>query len=323
MMKTRASLIVINWNGAAFLDACLQALLPQAQAGDEIIVVDNDSTDDSVQLVQAHFSGVQVLCNERNRGYAGGANTGLRAAQGDTLVLLNPDVKVHAGCLAALKEALGEKKVGVVGCKLYYPGGDVIQHAGGIITFPQATADHHGYRQRDNGQWEQERQVDYVTGAALALQRDVLDEVGFFDEGFYPAYYEEADYCFRARQAGYEVHYAPQAVATHHEHAALGEESYHYLRYFHRNRLRFVLKHRGPRYFLDDFMPAEMDWLKKAPLRARYVLNNAYLDVMLDYPKYHLDQSEINAVIQALSNLRDTLKNKNILTTDCTDCTDF
>jgi GT2 family glycosyltransferase len=305
---TSASLIVINWNGAAFLAACLEALLEQVTAKDEIIVVDNDSTDHSIELVRARFPGVRVLCNRRNRGYAGGANTGLRAARGDALVLLNPDVEARAGWLAALKAALKDTQVGVAGCKLYYPGGDVIQHAGGITRFPQATADHHGYRQHDDGQWDQEREVDYVTGAALALRRDILDAVGFFDEGFYPAYYEEADYCFRARQAGYGVRYVPQAVATHHEHAALGEESYHYLRYFHRNRLRFVLKHRGPGYFLDDFMPAELDWLKKAPLRVRYVLNNAYLDVMLDYPKHHLDQSEVNAVLQALNDLRDALK---------------
>jgi GT2 family glycosyltransferase len=305
---TSASLIVINWNGAAFLAACLQALLAQVTAKDEIIVVDNDSTDHSVELVRAHFPGVQVLCNARNRGYAGGANTGLRAARGDVLVLLNPDAEVHDECLAVLKGALQDKRVGIVGCKLYYPGGEVIQHAGGIINFPQATADHHSYRQHDNGQWNQEREVDYVTGAALALRRDILDEVGFFDEGFYPAYYEEADYCFRVRRAGYDVRYVPQAVATHHEHTALGEKSYHYLRYFHRNRLRFVLKHRGPGYFLDDFVPAELDWLAKMPLRARYVLNNVYLDVMLDYPKYHHDQSEINAVLQALGNLRRALK---------------
>jgi GT2 family glycosyltransferase len=284
---TLASIIVINWNGAAYLDACLKALLAQTAAGDEVLVVDNDSTDGSVELLRSRFPDVRLVRNARNLGYAGGANVGLRSAQGDLFVLLNPDVEVHPGWLRALMGALREEQVGVVGCKLYYPDGQTIQHAGGIITFPLATADHYGYRQRDEGQWDREREVDYVTGAALALRRDVLDGVGFFDEGFYPAYYEEVDFCFRARDAGYQVRYVPEAVATHHEHAALGEESYWYIRYFHRNRLRFVLKHRGPQWFVEDFVPAEKAWVREGvPPRARRAFGSVYLEVLLDYPRW-------------------------------------
>jgi GT2 family glycosyltransferase len=314
---TRASIIVINWNGAAFLDTCLEALLAQVGSEDEIIVVDNNSTDNSVGLLRARFPGVKLLCNERNLGYAGGANVGLRAAQGDVCILLNPDVQVHAGWLAALKDALQDERAGVVGCKLFYPGDEVIQHAGGIIHFPRATADHYGYRQRDEGQWNQARKVDYVTGAALALRRDLLDKVGFFDEGFYPAYYEEVDFCFRVREAGYQVRYVPGAVATHYEHAALGEESEHYIRFFHRNRLRFVLKHYEPQRFLNDFLPAEMDWLRQgAPFRARHVLGSVYLDAMLSYPRLYLDHGAVsdesdsdtvNVILEALAGLRDQI----------------
>jgi GT2 family glycosyltransferase len=284
---TRASIIVINWNGAAFLEMCLKALLTQTTVEDEIIVVDNDSIDNSVEFVRSHFPDVELLCNEHNLGYAGGANVGLRAARGDVCILLNPDVEVHRGWLRALKDVLVDKGVGVAGCKLYYPGEEIIQHAGGIIRYPLAAADHHGYRQRDEGQWDGEREVDYVTGAALALRRDVLDGVGLFDEGFCPAYYEEVDFCFRVRDAGYQVRYVPEAVATHHEHAALGEESYAYIRYFHRNRLRFVLKHRGPQWFVKEFVPAEKAWVREGvPSRARRAFSSVYLEVLLDYPRW-------------------------------------
>lgn len=311
---TPTSIIVINWNGAAFLERCLQALLDQTSLQDEIMVVDNDSTDNSVELVRSHFAGVKLYCNERNLGYAGGANVGLRAAQGEMLILLNPDVQVHTGWLSALKEVLGDKRVGVAGCKLYYPGNEIIQHAGGIINFPLALADHYGYRQRDAGQWDQEREVDYVTGAALALRRDLLDEVGLFDEEFAPAYYEESDFCFRVREAGYQVLYVPRATATHHEHAALGEQSDRYFGYFHRNRLRFVLKHRGPQYFLTDLMPAEREWLQaRASLRERMILPRVYLATMLAYPSLYLERwpshggretDDVYAVLEALSSLR-------------------
>ena len=311
---TPASMIVINWNGAAFLKVCLEALLVQAMDEDEIVVVDNNSTDHSVELLRTDFLGVKLLCNERNLGYAGGANVGLRAAQGEVLVLLNPDVQVHAGWLAALKGALKDERVGVAGCKLLYPGDEVIQHAGGIINFPLATADHYGYRQRDEGQWDQEREVDYVTGAALALRRDVLGKVGFFDEGFYPAYFEEVDFCFRVRKAGYQVRYVPGAVATHHEHASVQEGSPRYLRLFHRNRLRFVLKHCEPQRFLDDFVPAEIEWLKGsiAP-QERAVLPHVYLVSMLAYPGLYLDcwagrggrnMDAVDTVLEAIANLR-------------------
>jgi len=310
----RASLIVVNWNGAAFLDACLQALLSQVAPDDQVLVVDNHSTDASVALVRARFPQVALIDNARNLGYAGGANVGLRAARGDVLILLNPDVTAHAGWLAALKAACRDARVGVAGGKLLYPGGEIIQHAGGMIHFPMATADHYGYRQRDQGRWDRARDVDYVTGAALALRRDVLETVGLFDEAFYPAYYEEVDFCFRARQAGYAVRYVPQAVATHHEHASVGEESDLYRRCFHRNRLRFVLKHRGPRYFVDEVVPAERAWLNaNRSVRFRRVLGSVYLASLLDGPSLCLAYEEdgaddaVAALLDALAGLRDGL----------------
>jgi GT2 family glycosyltransferase len=310
---TSASLIVINWNGAAFLDVCLHALLAQATAEDEIIVVDNYSTDHSLELVRSSFPHVKLICNQRNLGYAGGANTGLRAARGEVRVLLNPDVKVHAGWLSALKATLEDKRIGVVGCKLYYPGGKMIQHAGGIIRFPLATADHYGYRQHDEGQWDHAREVDFVTGAVLALRRDILDAVGFFDEGFYPAYYEEVDYCFRVRRAGYGVRYTPQAVATHHEHASLQAGSPRYLRLFLRSRLRFVLKHCETQDFLEGFVPAETRRLLERAVspNERQILPQIYLEAMLTYPHLRLDfgpadgaQDDVQAVLKALTRLR-------------------
>ena len=311
---TSASIIVINWNGAAFLDVCLKALLAQVTAEDEIIVVDNNSTDNSVPLLRSHFPDVRLICNQRNRGYAGGANTGLRVAIGDVLILLNPDVQIHEGWLAALKDALQDERVGVAGCKLLYPGNEIIQHAGGIINLPMALPDHYGYRQRDERQWDHRREVDYVTGAALALRRCMLDEIGFFDQGFYPAYYEEVDFCFRVRQAGYQVLYVPDAVATHHEHASLEERGYNYSYFFHRNRLRFVLKHLSPGEFVGSCVAAEREWLAGGfSLNERRALARAYLEMIIVYPELYLDYwsgvqggdlNQMNAVVKALGGLR-------------------
>lgn len=309
-----ASIIVINWNGAAYLRMCLDALLDQVTPEDEIIVVDNASTDGSEVLVAPYRPRVQLIANRRNLGYAGGANVGIQAAHGEVLILMNPDVRVHDGWLLALKQILTEETIAVAGCKLYYPDGETIQHAGGIIEFPMAVANHHGYRQQDDGRWDQVRDVDYVTGAAWALRRSSLEEVGLLDAGFHPAYYEEVDFCFRARAAGYRVVYEPRAVATHYEYAALGEESYHYLRYFHRHRLRFVLKHRGPQYFVDRLVPAEMTWLaQNLPAHPRHTFGSVYLDAMLACPRLLGDQQVVTmaqgdytlaSVLEALADLR-------------------
>lgn len=311
---TSVSVIVINWNGGAFLGTCIEGLLREVTPSDEVIVVDNDSSDNSVALVRSSYPGVRLVCNERNLGYAGGANAGLQAAQGDLFIFLNPDVEVHAGWLRALKDALADEKVGVAGCKLYYPGDEIIQHAGGIINLPLATADHYGYRQRDQGQWDEAREVDYVTGAALATRRDVVSQIGYFDEGFFPAYYEEADYCFRARAAGYAVRYVPLATATHHEHAALRERSDVFHRYYHQNRVRFVLKNRGPTFFIHDFAPAESRMLTDGySVQERMVMSQVYLASMLAWPSLCWDwyphrakepEGDAVAVIEALAWLR-------------------
>ncbi len=311
---TSASLIVINWNGGAFLENCLKSLLSEATKEDEIIVVDNDSSDDSIDLLRARFPEVKLVCSTRNLGYAGGANIGLTQAQSDVLILLNPDVQVHAGWLDALKHALQIETAGVAGCKLLYPGEEIIQHAGGSIHFPLGNARHHGYRERDLGQWDQEREVDYVTGAAIAIRRDVIDRVGVFDKEFYPAYYEEVDYCFRARAAGFQVHYVPWAVATHYEYAALEKQTEAYFRYYHRNRLRFVVKHKGIQFFLDEFVPAESrSLLDKVSFQERVVLPHVYLEITLAIPSLSFRNREctgawksddVSAVLGALADLR-------------------
>jgi GT2 family glycosyltransferase len=311
---TSASLIVINWNGGAFLENCLKSLLSEVTKDDEIIVVDNDSSDDSVDLLRARFPEVKLVCNARNLGYAGGANAGLTQARSDVLILLNPDVQVHAGWLDALKCALQIEATGVAGCKLLYPGEQIIQHAGGSIHFPLGNARHLGYRERDLGQWDQEREVDYVTGAAIAIRRDVIDRVGVFDIEFYPAYFEEVDFCFRARAAGFHVQYIPWAVATHYEYAALEDQGEAFFRYYHRNRLRFVLKHKGIRFFLDEFAPAESLSLQdKVSIQERAVMAHVYLEIMLAVPRLCLKNrdctgagksDDLSAVLGALANLR-------------------
>jgi len=252
----KASVIILAWNGMGYLEACLNAVLAQDYPDFEVIVVDNDSTDGSADFVAAQYPQVRLIRNERNLGFAAGNNIGLRAADGDVLVLLNQDTEARPGWLAALVEAVQDPTVGIVGCKLLYPDG-TIQHAGGFIADERGLSGHFGHRESDAEQYNVIRDTDFVTGAAIALTRATLARIGPLDEGFARAYYEDVDWCYRARAAGLRVFYYPQAVAVHYVSTTLKEGSDAYRASFHAGRLRFLFKHRSLDDLQTTFMTAE------------------------------------------------------------------
>ncbi|MDO8691836.1 MAG: glycosyltransferase family 2 protein [Dehalococcoidia bacterium] len=261
-MTQLASVIVLSYNGREYLGPCLSSLESSSYREIEVLLVDNGSTDGSAQWVAATFPKVSVVAYGENLGFAGGMNRGIRTAQGRFIGFLNQDTTVRPAWLENLVTALKDPAVGMAGSKIYYPDGLTLQHAGGIIRYPQALADHFGYGQLDQGQWDQEKDVDYVTGAAFATRRDVLESIGVFDEGFYPAYFEDTDLCFRARDAGYRVVYIPEAVLVHHESATTVRDSFGYYLAYHTARLRFILKHYSVLQITEDFYPAERAWLE-------------------------------------------------------------
>jgi GT2 family glycosyltransferase len=239
----RISVIILAWNGERFLEPCLAALLAQADKEAEIIVVDNGSRDNSGTLAEQHGPRVRLIRNGYNLGFAGGNNVGLRAATGEAVVLLNQDTVVQPGWLSALASTFADSAIGIVGCKALYPDGRTLQHAGARVHPGNAYTEHIGSGEPDTGQYDRLADVDYVTGAAFAIHRRALERLGGLDEGFYPAYYEEIDYCYRARRAGFRVVYQPQAVLHHHETSSLPQPSYVHYRAVHRNRVRFILRH--------------------------------------------------------------------------------
>lgn len=258
MGEPSISVIIPLWNGRADIDACLDALLAAADrcAGPvEILVVDNGSTDGSAQTVAEHFPQARLIRNGRNLGFAGGCNVGLRAARGNTLVLLNQDTEVRPTWLAALAAAVGERNV--VGSLALLADGQTIQHAGGVIEWPLGIARHLGYGEPLAERWQRPAEVDFVTAAAMAFPRHLLDEIGYFDERFWPGYYEDADFCYRAREAGYSIRYQPDAILIHREHASFRDGLFTQWARL-RGRLRFCLKHQAPAFVLDQFFPAEV-----------------------------------------------------------------
>ncbi len=213
-MRLTASILIVTYNSELHVTPCLEALLPEIRPDDEVILVDNASADASLVQASAFGGRVQVMASANNRGYSGGNNLAARLAHGDLLILLNPDTQVRPGWRNALAQAFDDETVGIAGSKGRYPDGR-IQHAGGVIDPLTANAVHLGDGQADNGQHDQVAEVDYVSGFALATRRTLWERLGGLCEDYYPAYYEEVDYCFRARRVGLRTVFVPQAEVTH------------------------------------------------------------------------------------------------------------
>ncbi len=253
-----ASIVVVSYNTEAHIGSCLLSLMQLRYPNFEIIVVDNGSTDGSVEMVRSHFPDVEVVPLGTNKGFAGAASVGLYTASGDIVATVNPDVRLDPGWLSAITMTLRSRAdVGVVGSKVLYPDGRTIQHAGGVVHYPLATTSHIGRGERDNGQYDQPTETDFVTGAALAMWKEVGRSLNFFDEEYFPLYYEDVDLCWRARKEGLRIVYQPDALAYHEETVTLDRQSHEYYSYYHANRLRFVVKRYSPQQVMLDFLPAE------------------------------------------------------------------
>ncbi len=275
------TVIVLNWNAAGYLEACLASLLAQDYPAFRVLVVDNASTDDSLARARARFPDVPVIASRENAGFAAGNNLALKQLETPIAVLANPDIVVEPGWLSALiAPFLSDPRVGIAGGQTRYPDG-TLQHAGGLIRPPQAIA---AYRRPSPDEPAAMIDVDYVIGATLAVRRELLERVGPLDEGFF-LYYEEADLCARARRAGYRVVYVPAARLVHVESATTPRGDATYLRRLHTSRWRYLLKHADEASLLGETMPAEVAWLAERNAVERQAAAIAYLATLGRLPE--------------------------------------
>ena len=285
MTRPTLSVVILNWNGRAYLEACLAALAAQKPPADRVVLVDNNSSDGSVEFTRQRFPWVTIRQNGGNLGFAAGNNAALRDETAEVIVLLNPDVALSPGALAALAGALNaDPSTGIAGAKLWYPDGATIQHAGGFITHPQALPGHFGIGRRDTANHDTPRDVEYVIGAATAVRRSMLDAIGLLDEGFF-LYFEDVDFCARARRAGYRVVYWPAATGIHVETATADKGSFAYLQRFHSGRWRYLLKHFPAAEIVEETIPTESEWLDGLAAAERRAASLAYLSAQRQLPR--------------------------------------
>ena len=258
------SIIIVNWNVCDLLRRCLTSI--QTNQGDlllEVIVVDNASIDDSVVMVRREFPGIRLIASQENLGYTGGNNRGAYEATGRYLLIFNPDTEIVGQALQRMVAYLDEQpQVGVVGPQLLYPDGSIQSSR---RRFPQLTTAFFSgtpltWRFFPNNKFarehtmtntsDQETQpVDWLVGAALMIRREAWQEVGLFDEGYF-MYFEEVDWCYRCRQAGWEIHYLPVAQIIHDEHKAANKVPITKQVRLNRSRIRYFRKHFGVEWAL-------------------------------------------------------------------------
>jgi GT2 family glycosyltransferase/tetratricopeptide (TPR) repeat protein/glycosyltransferase involved in cell wall biosynthesis len=221
-MKRPTVISILALNNLALTKQCLESIFANTEGSYEICVVNQASTDGTREYLDGLGERIAAIHLSRNIGFVGGNNLVMDRYPDRDMVLLNNDTLVERGWLEALEErAASDPAIGIVGAKLLYPDGR-LQEAGGEI-FQDGSGRNIGKNDDpDRYIYNVSRDVDYCSGACLFVKRAVLDEIGYLDETFSPAYWEDTDLCFRARKAGWRVVYEPESRVVHLEGATAG-----------------------------------------------------------------------------------------------------
>ncbi|MDO8512179.1 MAG: glycosyltransferase family 2 protein [bacterium] len=261
-----ASIIIVNWNTGPMLRECLDSL-PGAFSNNEeyeVFVIDNASVDQSVAIAEGSPQKIQLFKVKKNLGFAKANNIGIRQSKGDYVILLNPDTVATEGCFTKLIAFLQEKpKVAAVGPRLLnadlswqpscrsFPSVGVL--AAMFLKLPHFFPNMVGYRKylMKDFTYESETVVDQIMGACMVIPRDMLDRIGLLDEKYW-IWFEEVDWCRRAKELGLEIWFAPVSEIVHYGGVSF-KQAFVPVRKewrFMRSALRYVRKHIGIRHWL-------------------------------------------------------------------------
>jgi len=256
------TIIMLNWNQEADTMECLASVSRLAYPDFSVVIVDNGSTDGSVDVIADWAASDQrftVVRNSENLGFIGGSNIGLRMAideDTDYILLLNNDTVVTPDFLSSLVNASeGSESIGITGPKVYQYGEDRVLDSAGtgaVIWLAQGLLRGHG--ETDCGQYDSQEEMPYITGCALLMKRSVLAEIGLMDEDYFN-YFDDLDWGYRARLAGYRLVYVPSSTIEHKGSQAIGLGSPFYFHHMTRSRILFARKHVGWLLFLLCFIP--------------------------------------------------------------------
>jgi GT2 family glycosyltransferase len=240
-LQKKVHIILLNWNNEEDTLECIESLEKINYDNYKIIIVDNGSKIESVLKIEKKYPEMKIIKNKENLGFAGGNNIGIKYAienGADYVLLLNNDTTVEKDFLEKLVEA-GElnKKSGLLGLKInYYSEQNRIWFAGGKVNWIKNKGTHIGLDEFDNSQFKKTKEVDYLTGCCLLIKREVVEKIGVLEEDYF-LYYEDTDFCLRAKNAGYKIIYIPKAKIYHKVSRSTKPGSSSYIYYHTRNGL--------------------------------------------------------------------------------------
>lgn len=269
------SLLIVTHNSRAHIGACLRSLGP-ARAGirSEVLVVDNGSSDGTVDLVRAEFPDVRIAALDRNRGFAGGINAGLRETTGAYVLWINPDARFVGGRIQDVLDWMrAHPKAGIVGGKILDPSGELQRSARSFPSYGAVLGARHSLLTRvlpnnpfsrrflrSDSSYDQIEPVDWVSGAFLAHTRDLSARLGGPDEGFF-MYFEDVDFCYRAKREGFEVYFHPGMTMEHQVGGSSSQRPAALLVERHRSLWRWYAKH-FRRFWLKDAVVWTGIWIR-------------------------------------------------------------
>lgn len=251
----KVSIVIVSWNTCGLLQKCLESVYNHpADELAEVFVVDNASSDGSPQMVARDFPQAHLIASQENLGFAGGNNLAIPLCLGDYILLLNPDTEVQPGAVQALARLLDERaELGAVGARLLNSDGSLQESA-----YPRPTVARELWRLFHLDQlrpvavypmlsWgvDRPREVDVLKGAALMVRREVFDQAGLLDDGYF-MYSEEVDLCARMRAAGWKLAWQPQAIIVHHEGRSTRQAAETMFLKLYEGKVRYFRKHHGP-----------------------------------------------------------------------------
>ena len=235
------SVVILNFNGKRYLEACLTSVLSQTFRDFEVIIVDNGSSDGSAEYLATHYPWVKVVKNEKNLGFAGGTNSGIRQARGEYILTLNNDTHMHNRFLECLVRVMkSDKSVGMCAPKMLFCDGRI--NSTGICLSRSGAAWDRGMSEPDKGQYDIQEEVFGPCAGAALYRREMLEEIGLFDEDFF-AYGDDTDIGLKGRLAGWKCLYIPEAVVYHRYSQSSGSYSPLKAFYVERNRVWIAVKY--------------------------------------------------------------------------------
>lgn len=332
-MNKLVSIIIVNYNGAEYIEECIESIIHQTYSNWEVIILDNNSKDRSVDIIKK-YPFVQLIESAENLGFARGNNDAIKRSNGEYIALLNNDARADRDWLQRLVDQLEQNEaLGSCGCKIISHYEPEVMDSAGLLVNVSGMSRGRG-RNENIRKYEKTEPILIPSGCAAMYRKSALDEVGLFDEDFF-CYCEDTDLGFRLQLAGWECLYVADAVVYHRYSASSGKYSLFKTYLVERNHYWFVLKNYplslillNPLHTLRLYFYQAFSMLKKQGATSELMSNTSKKDMLVTLLKAHRDvwgkmgvmlkkRSNINAIKKVDNKqIKEWMKDYNISLTD-------